>query len=47
MKKLFLFLAVIVALCSGITGDISALEEIPFPGVSKAYAFLHGENGTV
>ena len=39
MKKLFLFLAVIVALCSGIAGDISALEGLPLPGVSKAYAF--------
>ena len=39
MKKLFLFLAVIVALCSGIAGDISALEGLPVPGVSKAYAF--------
>ena len=39
MKKLFLFLTVIVALCSGVAGDISALEGLPFPGVSKAYAF--------
>ena len=39
MKKLFVFLAVIVALCSGVAGDISSLEETPFPGVSKAYAF--------
>jgi hypothetical protein len=39
MKKLFVFLAVVVALCSGIAGDISALEGVPFPGVSKAYAF--------
>ena len=39
MKKRFLFLAIIIALCSGIAGDISALERLPFPGVSKAYAF--------
>ena len=39
MKKLFVFLAVIVALCCGIAGDVSVLEGIPFQGVSKAYAF--------
>ncbi len=39
MKKLFVFLAVIVALCSGIAGNISALEAVPFFGMPKAYAF--------
>ena len=39
MKKVFVLLAVIVALCSGFAGDISVLEGAPFPGVSKAYAF--------
>ncbi len=39
MKKLFVFLAVIVALCCGIAGDISALDTVPFLGMPKAHAF--------
>ena len=39
MKKLFVFLAVIVALCCGIAGDISALDTAPFLGMPKAHAF--------
>ena len=39
MKKLFVFLAVIVALCSGVSGDISALDTVPFLGMPKAHAF--------
>ena len=39
MQKLFVFLAVIVALCSGIAGDISVLDTAPFLGMPKAYAF--------
>ena len=38
MKKLFLLLAVLIALFSGVAGDISALESGPF-SMSKAYAF--------
>ena len=38
MQKLFVFLAVIVALCSGIAGDISVLDTAPFLGMPKAYA---------
>lgn len=39
MKKLFLLLAMLVALCSGVAGDISALEGMPFLGMPKACAF--------
>ena len=39
MQKLFVFLAVIVALCSGIAGDISVLDTASFLGMPKAYAF--------
>ena len=39
MKKMFLLLAVIVALCSGIAGDISALGTVPFFDMPKAHAF--------
>ena len=39
MQKLFVFLAVIVALCSGIAGDISVLDTAPFLGMPKAHAF--------
>ena len=39
MKKLFMFLAVIVALCTGVAGDISALGTVPFFDMPKAHAF--------
>jgi len=39
MKRLFLLLAMVVALCSGVAGDISALEAVPFIGMPKAHAF--------
>jgi hypothetical protein len=39
MKKLFVSLAVIVALCLGIAGDISPLEGVPVLGMPKAEAF--------
>ncbi|MBP5736857.1 MAG: hypothetical protein J6W55_05365 [Acidaminococcaceae bacterium] len=39
MKKLWMLLTLVIALCSGVAGDISALEEVPFLHVSKAYAF--------
>ena len=39
MKKLFLLLAMLVALCSGVAGDISALGGVPFFNTPKAYAF--------
>jgi hypothetical protein len=39
MKKLFMLLALVVALCSGAAGDISAWEGVPFLGAAKAYAF--------
>ena len=39
MKKLFVSLAVIVALCFGIAGDISPLEGVPVLGMPKAEAF--------
>ena len=39
MKKLFLLLAMIVALCSGVAGDISMLGAVPFFGMPKAHAF--------
>ncbi|MBR4907520.1 MAG: hypothetical protein IKZ43_00675 [Acidaminococcaceae bacterium] len=39
MKKLFLLLAMLVALCTGLTGDISGLGAVPFIGMPKAHAF--------
>jgi len=39
MKRLFLLLVMLVALCSGVAGDISALEAVPFIGMPKAHAF--------
>ena len=39
MKKLFLLLAMLVALCSGVAGDISALGGVSFFNTPKAYAF--------
>ena len=39
MKRLFLLLAMVVALCSGVAGDISALEAVPFIGMPRAHAF--------
>ena len=39
MKRLFLLLAMLVTLCSGVAGNLSALETIPFIGMSKALAF--------
>ena len=39
MKKLFLLLAMVVALCSGVAGDISAWEPAAFFGTPKACAF--------
>ena len=39
MKKLFLLLAMLVALCSGVAGDISGLETVPFFGMPEAHAF--------
>ena len=39
MKKLFVSLAVIVALCFGIAGDISPLEGVSVLGMPKAEAF--------
>lgn len=39
MKKVFLLLAMLLALWGGVAGDISALEGAPFFAVSKAYAF--------
>ena len=39
MKKLILLLAMLVALCSGVAGDISGWESVPFIGMPKAYAF--------
>ena len=39
MKRLFLLVAMLVALCTGVAGDISALEAVPFIGVPRAYAF--------
>ena len=39
MKKLFLLLAMLVALCTGVAGDISDLDAAPFIGTPKAYAF--------
>ena len=39
MKKLFLLLAMLVALCSGVAGNISGWEAVPFIGMPKAYAF--------
>ena len=39
MKKLFLLLAMLVALCSGVAGNISGWESVPFIGMPKAYAF--------
>ena len=39
MKKLFLLLAMLVALCSGVAGNISGWESVPFIGMLKAYAF--------
>ena len=39
MKKLILLLAMLVALCSGVAGDISGLDAAPFIGTPKAHAF--------
>ena len=39
MKRLFLLLAMLAALCSGVAGDSSALETVPFFGMPKAHAF--------
>jgi hypothetical protein len=39
MRRLFLLLAMLAALCSGVAGDGSALEAVPFFGMPKAYAF--------
>lgn len=39
MKKLFLLLALVVTLCSGVAGNISGLEAVPFLGAARAYAF--------
>ena len=39
MKKLFMFLTLLVALCGGLAGDVSALGAGSFFGISKAYAF--------
>ena len=39
MKRLFVLLAMLIALCSGLTGDISGLDAVPFVGMPKAYAF--------
>ena len=39
MKKLFLLLAMLVALCTGLTGELSGWEAVPFIGVPRAYAF--------
>ena len=39
MKKLFLLLAMLVALCSGVAGNISGWKSVPFIGMPKAYAF--------
>ena len=39
MKKLFMFLTLLVALCGGLAGDVSALGAGSFFSISKAYAF--------
>ena len=39
MKKLFLLLAMLAVLCSGVAGDISPLEGVPVLGTPKAEAF--------
>ena len=39
MKKLFLLLAMLAVLCSGVAGDISPLEGVPVLGMPKAEAF--------
>ena len=39
MKKLILLLAMLVALCSGVAGDISGLDAAPFISTPKAHAF--------
>ena len=39
MKKLFLLLAMLVALCSGVAGDISASQGVQLFNTQKAYAF--------
>ena len=39
MKKLFLLVAMLAALCTGVAGDLSALSEVPFFAMPKAYAF--------
>ena len=39
MKRLFLLVAMLVALCTGVAGDLFALEAVPFIGVPRAYAF--------
>ena len=39
MKKLFLLLAMLTVLCSGVAWDISPLEGVPVLGMPKAEAF--------
>jgi hypothetical protein len=39
MKRLFLLLAMLAALCSGVAGDGSVSEAVPFFGMPKAHAF--------
>ena len=39
MKKLFLLLAMLAVLCSGVAGDVSPLEGVPVLGMPKAEAF--------
>ncbi|MBR1589657.1 MAG: hypothetical protein IJ657_01060 [Acidaminococcaceae bacterium] len=39
MKKMFLLLVMVLAFCSGVLGNGSALENAPLFGVQKAYAF--------
>ena len=39
MKKLFLLLAMLAVLCTGLTGELSGWEAVPFIGMSRAHAF--------
>ena len=39
MKKILFVFAVLLALCSGVAGDIANLEAVPFIGTPKACAF--------
>ncbi len=42
MKKLFLLLAMLAVLCSGVAGDISPLEGVPVLGMPKAEGRICG-----